>query len=106
MKKCDYTYDAVKYFMKMLEIQELKLGGDHQDVAETYKKIADIFETKESCGDNDQACYFYKMHLKFHEQEYGLFDRRTVNVGARVLYLCFAQYKPYEERITALSGKS
>lgn len=46
------------------------------------------------------------MHLKFHEQEYGLFDRRTVNVGARVLYLCFAQYKPYEERITALSGKS
>ena len=39
MKKCDYTYDAVKYLMKMLEIQELKLGGDHQDVAETYKKI-------------------------------------------------------------------
>jgi tetratricopeptide (TPR) repeat protein len=88
----DYE-EAVKYYTKVLSIQETELGHIHEDTANTYHKIGQTYEYNGNDNDFDKALNYYKLCFASRKEQFGIFDRRTMNAGSQIVRMWIEQCK-------------
>jgi len=86
--------EAATYYTKKLSIQETTLGKIHEDTAKTYHNIGRTYESKGSNEDFDKALNYYKLCFASRKNQFGIFDRRTMDAGAQIARMWVVQCKP------------
>jgi len=85
--------EAAKYYTKVLSIQETELGHIHEDTANTYHRIGQTYESNGNEDDFDRALNYYKLCFASRKEQFGIFDRRTMNAGAQIARMWAEQCK-------------